>query len=154
MKIKIYQVIALFLALLYLCAWSHSNNFQVFSFPPGSKPHQDNWTYLCKVIDWAPFGKASVEKGKRKIDIIIHDKSKINVLQDTLEIESASIETKIKWYKFEHITLSLYERGNEYAKDEYNKRLIKEGRKHLVTLSYVWNGEKYTKKSTQHALRP
>jgi hypothetical protein len=130
---------------------SRSYSFQAFSYPPDSQPHENNWTYICKVIDWQQTGKRQVEKGKRKIEIIINDRNKNNVLEDTLEIESASIETKIQWAELEQLTLDLYEVGNEYAEDEYNKQLIKEGPKHLITLNYVWDGKKYIKRGTEQA---
>ena len=151
MKIKTQQITTILFALLFLSGCSRSYSGQIFSFPPGSKPHENDWTYLCKVIDWAPRGKNATEKGKRKIQIIIHDKNKNNVLWDEFELESASIESKIQWIKFENVTLDLYERGNEYAEDDYNKKLIKSGPKHLITLNYVWDGKKYIRSSTEQA---
>jgi hypothetical protein len=128
---------------------SRSYSIQAFSFPPGSKPHESNWTYICKVIDWQQIGKNHVEKGKRNIEIIISDKNKKNVLEDSFEIESASIRTNIKWLQLKHLTLELYEVGNKYADDEYNKNLLNKGPRHLITLNYVWDGEKYVKSITE-----
>lgn len=128
---------------------SRSYSFQVFSFPPYNQPHENNWTYLCKVTNWQQIGKHPVTKGKRKIEILILDKNKNKVLEDTFEIESASIETKIKWVEFKRLTLDFYEVGNKYAEDEYNKQLIQEGPKYLITLNYIWDGIKYTKSNTE-----
>ena len=45
----------------------------------------------------------------------------------------------------------MYEVGNEYAEDEYNQQLIKEGPKHLITLHYVWDGIKYIKSDIEQS---
>ena len=106
---------------------------------------------MCQVIDWAPWGKKATEKGERKIQIIITDKNKTNVLREELVLESASIKSKIKWDNLESLTLDLYEIGNQFAEDHYNKQLIKEGPRHLITLSYEWDGKKYINSGTEQA---
>jgi hypothetical protein len=45
-------------------------------------------------------------------------------------LDSASFEREIIWNEFENLQISLFERGNKYAEDEYNKRLIREGQRH------------------------
>lgn len=149
MKSTIHKIAALSLFLMLFCGCSRTYSGQYFSFPPGTKPHENNWEYLCKIINWQQLGKHPVEKGKRKIEITINDKDKNKVLEDAFEIESASIETKIKWEKFEKISLDLYEVGNQYADDDYNKQLITTGPRHLTTLKYVWDGKKYIKSVTE-----
>ena len=138
LKNSLYQIIAIFYILLLLGSCSRSYSGQYFSFPPGSKPHENDWAFLCKIIVWDPDGKRPVEKGKRKIEIIVNDKNKNIVLKDTLELQSASIGSEIVWNELEQLTLNLYERGNKFADDKYNKTLIKEGPNHLTTLTYVW----------------
>jgi hypothetical protein len=94
-------------------------------------------------------GKKATDKGNRKIQIIITDKNKANVLKGAFELESASIESKIKWEQMESLSLDLYEIGNRFAEDEYNKKSIKESPKHLITLNYVWDGKKYIRGGTE-----
>jgi hypothetical protein len=132
-----------------LCSCSRSYSFQAFSYPPGSKPHETNWTYLLKVISWDPRGMHPVERGKRDIDIIINDKTKNTILEDKIELESASIRSEVRWTNFERLTLDIYEVGNEYANDSYNKKRIAKGRKLLKTLIYVWDGKKYIRHNTE-----
>ena len=143
------KIFILFLSIIVLCSCSQSYSFQAFSYPPESQPHETNWMYLCKVISWDPRGKHPVEKGKREIEIIIVDKTQNMVLEDKFEIESASIRSEIRWANFEILTLEIYEVGNEYADDSDNKKLVMEGRKHLKTLSYIWNGKKFINKNTE-----
>ncbi len=149
MKNYFKKITALLFTLILFSSCSRDYSFQSFAFPPDSQPHENNWSYLCKVIYWQQAGKVPVEKGKRKIEIIINDKNKNKVLEDTFEIVSTSIETKIQWTEFERLVLNIYEKGNKYAEDEYNKKLIKDGPKHLITISYVWDGNKYIKSKTE-----
>ncbi len=149
MKIRINKISVIFLAFLFLYSCARSYSGQYFSFPPGSEPHENDWTHLCKIIVWDPFGKRPIERGKRKIQVFIQDKDKNNVLTDKFVLESASIESKVRWEKFERITLYIYEVGNKFAEDDYNKRLIKAGPKHLITLRYLWDGKKYIKNVTE-----
>lgn len=60
MNLRINKTSVIFFAflLLYSCARSYSG--QDFSFPPGSKPHENDWIYLCKIIVSDPFGKRPI----------------------------------------------------------------------------------------------
>jgi hypothetical protein len=149
LKTRIQKTTVVSFVLMFLCSCARSYSSQYFSYPPDSKPHENDWTYFCKIIIWDPFGNRPVEKGKRKIEIVINDKNKNKVLEDKFEIESASVETKIKWMELKQITFDLYEVGHKHAEDEYNKLLIKEGPKHLVTLNYICSGKKYIKSITE-----
>ena len=83
--------------------------------------------------------------GQRKIEIFIYDKKENKLLHDEIILDCASLEREISWDKFDSLTIKLYERGNQFANNEYNKKLIKEGQRHLITLNYSWNGNKFTK---------
>ncbi|MFZ5564048.1 MAG: hypothetical protein ACOZBW_08335 [Thermodesulfobacteriota bacterium] len=145
----LYQTLAIVTAMLLLCSCSRSYSGEFFSFPPRSKPHENNWTYLCQVTNWAPFGKNATERGNRKIQIIVNDKNKTKMLEDEFELVSASIRSKITWERIEKLSLDLYEVGNKFAEDDYNKKLIEEGPRHLITLNYIWDGKKYIKSNTE-----
>lgn len=124
----------------------------IFSFPPGSKPHESIWTYQGQRISWDPFGKTGTEKCKRKIEIYIKNKDYDNVLRANLDLNCASVRGKIHWVKFEELTIELFEEGNTFATDEYNKWLLKEGPKLLLTLNYIWNENKFIKASPNKSM--
>jgi len=149
MKYKFNLLIVLFLGLLFLFACSRSYSGFFFSYPADSKPHENNWTYLGKIIAWDPFLKKPTDKGIRKIQIIVQDKEKNVVLEDKLEFNCAPISREIIWSTLEKLNIKIYERGNPFAEDEYNKRLIKEGPRLLISLLYIWDGEKYIKEGTE-----
>jgi hypothetical protein len=142
---KMKFVIYIILFLLPICSCSRSYTFTAFSYPPTSKPHEDNWTYFGKVLIWDPVGKQPTEKGKRNLEITIHDRNKKVVLHDKITITSASMDAKVRWDQFKHIEIDLFERGNEYSKDEYNQKLLQNGPILLVTLKYVWTGNQFEK---------
>ena len=145
MKMKINITFLILLSLFFFNGCARSYNVQLFSFPPETKPHESGWIYLGQIVSWDPFGKKSTDKGKREIEINITDKNKKAILQDKLQIDCATLEGNIHWDKFEMLTIELNETGNPYSEDEYNKNLTKEGPRHLVTLSYVWNGSEFIK---------
>ena len=153
MKRSITHIVASLLLALSLLGCARSYSSIHFSYPPSSAPHEDNWTYSGLILAWDPLGKRPTEKGIRKIEIRIKDKDNKVVLKDQLELDCASIDRKIHWEKFDNLTIELFERGNEYAEDEYNRGLVKEGPKHLLTLKYHWNGTRF-KRSTEPSYAP
>lgn len=146
MKIRFFFISFIMITLLFFnSCYRRSYSGQFFSFPPGSNPHESSWTYQGQIIAWDPFGKTGTEKGKRKIEIYIKNKNDDNVLRDNFDLNCASIRAKIHWVKFEELTIELFEEGNKFATDEYNKWLLKKGPKLLLTLNYVWNENKFIK---------
>lgn len=143
MKDNLKQITVVFLVLFFTSGCSRSYSGFYFSYPAESKPHENNWTYFGKITVWDPFGKKATERAKRKIEIYVYNKNEEKVLYDSIELITASLEKEIIWDKFETLTIKLYERGNEFSSDEYNKKLIKEGKRHLITLKYFWNGNKF-----------
>ena len=113
---------------------------QHFTFPPGSKPHENNWQYTALVIvtsNQSPITK----KSKKNVKIEIYDKSKKIFLSDKFEFISASIRANVAWEEFEEIRVELLEVGNRFAEDDYNKQLIKSGPNKLLNLTYKYNQE-------------
>jgi hypothetical protein len=118
---------------------------QHFSFPPGSKPHENDWQYSALVI--VSSNKSPITKKSRKyVKIKVYDKYKANLLTDEFEVLSASITAKVVWDKFDELNIELFEEGNEFADDDYNKSLVSHGPKKLLNKSYKYNlkDRKYT----------
>jgi hypothetical protein len=42
-------------------------------------------------------------------------------------------------------SIELFEEGNQFFTDEYNKKLVKEGPRHLLILTYAWDGNEFIK---------
>lgn len=110
------------------------------SFPPGSKPHENNWKYITAVTVSSHQTPIS-SKSKKVVKIEVLDKSHKSFLSETLEFTAASIESNITWNTFEEITIDLSEVGNEYAEDSYNAALVKSGPKHLGHLVYKYDSK-------------
>ncbi|MCP3876249.1 MAG: hypothetical protein GY699_24290 [Desulfobacteraceae bacterium] len=146
MKLNFKHITIAFFTLFLIFGCSRSYSIFFFSYPADSQPHENNWTHLGKIIAWDPRGKKATEQGKRKIEIIIHDKKESKLLHDEIELVSSMLDKKIIWNEFENLQIMLYESGNEFVEDEYNKKLVKEGPRHLITLNYYWNGSKFIKK--------
>lgn len=119
---------------------------QYFSFPPGSKPHENNWEYTG-VITVSSNQTPITSKSKKKVNIKIYDRNKTIYLNEDFEFDCASIEANVVWNNFEEIKIELSEVGNRFAEDGYNKQLIKSGPNKLLNLTYKYNqeGEKFRK---------
>lgn len=111
---------------------------QYFSFPPGSKPHENNWEYTG-VITVSSNQTPITAKSKKKVNIKIYDRNESIYLNEEYEFDSASIDANVVWEKFEEIRIELDEVGNEFAEDDYNKQLVKSGPNKLLNLTYKYN---------------
>lgn len=151
---RICQLLAVAIVLSLLGACSRGYSGQHFSYPPGSKPHEDNWQYAGVVRQWEPLFKSIAEKGKRKVDIVVTTKDYRKVLEDSFHVESAGLRPRITWNRFAELVIVLYEEGNQFADDEYNKKLIREGPRKIAILLYDWNGEGFVKKSSEQVVPP
>ncbi len=137
-------LIALMLPTFISCQSEYTT--QHFSFPPGSRPHENDWKYTALIIvssSESPITKRS----KKRVQIKVYDKSKANLLNESFEFISSSIDANVEWEKFEDIKVELLEVGNEYAKDQYNKKLLKSAPNSLIKLKYKYDqgSEKFKK---------
>ncbi len=128
----------LLLPILVSCHTEYTT--QHFSFPPGSKPHENDWKYTALIIvssNESPITK----KSKKNVQIKVYDKNKTYFLKDEFEFVSASIDANVVWDNFEEIKIELVEVGNEFAEDDYNNQLVKSGPNVLLSLIYQYNHE-------------
>jgi hypothetical protein len=116
-----------------------SYSFRAFSYPPGSQPHQDNWEYSGTVVVTSQEKGSLSKKSAKSVYIVVKDKSKRTYLSDRLEFHCGQIDSSIKWDKFEELEIILYEVGNEFADNEYNKELLKKGPIRLCLLKYRYD---------------
>lgn len=79
------------------------------------------------------------------VNIKIYDQHKSIFLSDDLTFISASIQANVAWSDFKKISIELFEVGNKYAGDSYNKKLIENGPNKLINLIYEYspNTKKY-----------
>jgi len=138
----IIRVFSLFV-LVSLISGCRGTNYtvQLFSYPPDTKPHDSNWEYLGKIVVYSKEEGPLTRKSKKSVDITIVDREQNRVLEDKHTFDCASIRASIEWEQFENIHITLFEEGNEFAEDSYNKDLSKKGRVVLVELEYKFNKE-------------
>lgn len=110
--------------------------YKAFTFPPGSLPHEDKWQYSGKVIVSSNESGPLAKKSKKKVQIKVTDRKENIMLSDDFSFVSANIEATVTWDKFDEIDIILSEVGNQYAEDQYNKDLLKNGPRQLACLKY------------------
>ena len=113
---------------------------QLFTFPPGTKPHLNDWVYTTKVVV-SSRKSPTTALSKKKVQITVYNRDKTNFLKDEYHFRAASINAKVIWNEFEEIKIELYEEGNPYSQDSYNANLVKEGPNSLLHLTYRFNEE-------------
>jgi hypothetical protein len=134
----LFVLVALMLPIFISCQTEYTT--QHFSFPPGSKPHENDWEYTVLVIVSSSENPIT-KRSKKNVQIKVYNRSKATLLNDDFEFMSASIDANVVWEKFEEIRVELLEVGNEYAKDPYNKQLLKSGPNRLLELRYRYEQE-------------
>ena len=103
----------------------------MFSYPPGSKPHESNWEYIGQITVWHP--GAPVERGKKKLRVSIKDKNDKILLNETHKIFGGIFKHVVSWERFENIKITTTEESSENNKP-------------IMEVNYVFNGEKFIKK--------
>lgn len=129
-------IIALILLIFASCSTEYTG--QYFSFPPGSKPHENNWEYKAAILVSSK-KKPITKKSKKNVQIKVYDKNETIILNDEFEFVRASISAKVVWEKFGKIDVELIEVGNEYSKDSYNSDLLESGPNSLIKLIYEYD---------------
>lgn len=112
---------------------------KLFCYPPSSKPHESTWTYLGSVLvkqsEKGSFSKRSV----KSIYITVRDRQEKLYLNDELEVYCAGLHIATEWDQFEELEITLIEKGNKFAEDDYNKKLIENGPNTLIQLKYSFD---------------
>ncbi|MBU1342366.1 MAG: hypothetical protein KKE44_24965 [Proteobacteria bacterium] len=135
---KMMVCVILILPIIFSC--SNEYTTQHFSFPPGSMPSENNWEYTALTIVSSK-QKPITKKSKKNVRIKIYDKNKTIFLNDTFKFVSASIRTNVEWKEFKEIRIKLFEVGNKFSEDTYNKNLLKSGPNSLLELTYQYDQE-------------
>ena len=132
------MLITLILLIVISCGSEYI--FQIESFPPGTKPSGYDWEYSSIVI--VTSNKSPItRKSKKKVYIKIYDRKKTYYLKDNYKFVSATIKASFIWEKFDEIRIKLFEVGNKYSEDPYNKQLVKDGPNFLIELTYQFDNE-------------
>jgi hypothetical protein len=87
--------ILLALALLNLCVQSCSGSaysFQAFSFPPGSRPHENDWQYSGRVIVTSPEIGPLTKRSDKRVEIRVVDRQNKVLLRDVLRFQSGTLK--------------------------------------------------------------
>lgn len=138
--IKTLRIWILSLCFFSVCCKGPIYTTQHFSYPPGSKPHENDWEYTMMIITFskrAPITK----KSKKVVKIKIYDKNKTIFLDEDFNFSCASVSADVSWLEFEKIKVELFEEGNKFSKDQYNQDLLKSGPKRLLELTYRYDHE-------------
>lgn len=137
-RLRVSLIIGLLIMFPFTLSCSGSEyTTRYFSFPPGTKPHENEWQFMTLVIV-SSNQKPIAKKSRKKVKIRIYDKNKTDLLNEDFEFVSASIDAKVVWNTFKEISVELVEVGNKFADDPYNEQLLKAGPNSLLKLTYKY----------------
>lgn len=145
---NIMLVLLIFMAPVFVaCQYDYTT--QHFSFPPGTKPHENDWDYTA-LVAVSSSTIPITSRSQKSVKIEIYNRSKAILLKDDFKFMSASIEARAVWEKFDEIQIELVEVGNRYAEDRYNQELLKSGPNRLLNVTYEYDqvSKKFTQKGS------
>jgi|GEM_PF-4716496 len=136
--LMILLIIFLFL-LIYGCQGEdYAGEF--FSYPPNTTTDSINLEYLGRFIITQKEKIPLTRKAHKNVVISIQKNAdKKYYLSDKLQFYSAYIDAVIEWKQFDKLDIILYEAGNEFADDDYNRQLIIKGPNQLIHLKYTYD---------------
>jgi len=141
-KVKFSQIILfVILTLLFFSLLSCRINYtgQYFYFPPESNKYNDNWEYKGYIFVEG-YG-SHILKSNKRIRITVKDRKDQLLLDEKLTLTCASLRSQISWTDFEKLEIILFEKGNKYSDDSYNRELVKKGPNTLTVLTYAFNSQ-------------
>jgi len=129
---------------------------QYFSYPPSSKPYENNWTYIGNIVVWGSSEGSVCKLSKKIVRIAIEDKKGRELLSDKLEFNKGCIRSTIEWSDFSKVVITLSEEGNKYTNDDYNRKLLKMGANRFKVLTYNFNESlnKFVRKEKEKGTLP
>lgn len=82
-----------------------------FSYPPGSKIHEGDWTYIGKAIVTSDKPGSEFKISEKTVIFLVKDKKNNILLREELKFANCGgIDRKTTWDKFEEINIDLYEK--------------------------------------------
>ena len=129
-----YYYFLFLIIILGLTACSRTWTSQSFSYPPDSKPHEENWSHRGQITVLHLFGEPAKTHGNKTMRIVINDKEGNSLLNDELNITGGLFRHKIDWFEFGTLKIQTYEEGE-------NKENL------VLELLYKFNGSKFVPNS-------
>ncbi len=77
----------------------------------------------------------------KTLEIWIRDGEGHELLRDELMYEAADIEAEYTWTQWSEVTVRIRESGDPESHDPYDRALVQQGGRYLVTLVYRYNSE-------------
>jgi len=116
--------------LISLTACKGSYSFNLFSFPPNTKPHENHWTYLGKIVVYDNPAFFSTKPPKKTLEISISDTQGNTLLTDKVNVVGVSFRYHIEWEASDNLLINVSESGQSASNP-------------LVSLNYQLKNNKF-----------
>lgn len=131
-------IVVLLLSVINTSCGKIDYTVQVFTFPGGSRIHQNNWTHMLEIVVKSKHTPIT-DRSSKDITIKVIDRLNNILLEKHYNLFCASVKASVRWDKLDSLELKLIEVGNEFAKDQYNKKLLINGPNELVQMSLIYD---------------
>jgi hypothetical protein len=135
------QIVVALILMLFVVGCTSQYALQAFCFPPGSKPHEDNWEYLGMIVTETSSPGSMFAKNPKHVKIRIQDKNKRSLLDDNYDFSCGYVKANISWDTFDVLVVKLVETDSEHFVDAYSQKLGEPEPQPLVDLKYRYNQE-------------
>lgn len=97
------------------CQDSGVHSFKLFSFPPGSAPHEKNWDYFGSINMYEPHNGETL-----RIIIRVEDNADETLLLDefSLQLPQNTVDACTKWNNFDTLMVMFSECTNSFCCDD------------------------------------
>lgn len=143
MRHEFIKISYIFFAILIVTIFSASCSgeeftTQYFTYPPNTNFYEKNWDCIGVVKVFSDV-KPITNFSDKRVEILIKNKEEKILLREVMRFRSGSIRSSISWKEFDSIEVSLFEVGNKYAEDDYNKKLMEKGEVKLARIIYIYD---------------
>jgi len=101
------QLLLIVILLTTLTACTSSYSFKLFSFPPNTQPHDNDWTYLGKIVVYDKPGISSTEMAEKTLEITVTDTQGNELLTDHVIVVGGSFRYHIQWESLENLHIEV-----------------------------------------------
>jgi hypothetical protein len=126
MKLKFVLSVVWLVMMLPNC--SRQYTFQLFTFPPGTKPDSQDWEYTMSIFVYSNENSNTISK--KEVRIFVYNLDETYFLKDKYKLRVGNIRAKVHWDNFHFIELDLLE---DNPSDPCDKPKI------LLHLEYTFN---------------
>ena len=136
---KTFWVMVLIVLMIFSGGCARGWGSKYFTYPPGTTAHEGNYLYIGTIHQETELGENATDRKTKTVWITIRGKDGTLRLSRKFQLTAASIDGKITWVDLRKLQIQLFESGNPYNSNEYNKWLIAQGPRKIFYIEFTYD---------------